>query len=156
MVLHFLELPFNSISSKHFEEIIRDALIVPLSLTKNQSFAENVNEFLQHQFENLLNCQYYNHKEVVNHEEKFSLFHLNISSLTYHFQDLNNLLKSLQNNFSIIGITESRLKVNSQPLINIDLNNFNIKSIPTESEKGGILLCISSDLNCKVRNDLKI
>ena len=89
---------------------------------------------------------------IVNHKEKFSLFHLNISSLPYHFQDLNNLLKSLKKNFSIIGITESRLKVNSQPLINIDLNNYNIESTPTESEKGGTLLYISSDLNCKVRN----
>ena len=89
---------------------------------------------------------------IVNHKEKFSLFQLNISSLPYHFQDLNDLLKSIKKNFCIIGITESRLKVNSQPLINIDLNNYNIESTPTESEKGGTLLYISSDLNYKVRN----
>ena len=49
---------------------------------------------------------------IANHEEKFSLFHLNISSLPYHFQDLNDLQNSLKKNFSIIGITESQLKVN--------------------------------------------
>ena len=123
------ELPFNSISSQHFGKISRGAPIVPLSLTKNQSFTENVNEFLQEQSKSLLNCQYYNISElsnmIVNHKEKFSLFHLNISSLPYHFQDLNDLLKSLKKNFSIIGITESLLKLNSQPLINIDLNNYN-------------------------------
>ena len=154
------ELPFNSISSQHFEKIFRDAPIVPLSLTKNQGFTENVNDFLQEQSKNLLNCQYYNISEfnnmIVNHEKKISLFHLNISSLPYHFQDLNDLLKSLKKGFSIIGITETRLKVNSQPLINIDLNNYNIESTPTESEKGGALLYISSDLNYKIRNDLKI
>ena len=115
---------------------------------------------LQEQSKNLLNCQYYNISEfnnmIVNHEEKFSLFHLSISSLPYYFQGLNDLLKSLKKSFSITGITKSRLKVNSQPLINIDLNNYNIKSTPTESEKGGTILYTSSDLNYKVRNDLKI
>ena len=141
------ELPFNSISSQHFEKIFRDAQIVPLFLTGNQSFTENVNEFLQDQSKNLLNCQFHKVSEfnnlILNHKEKFSLFHLNISSLPYHFQNLSDFLKLLKNNFSITGITESQLKVNSKPLINIDLNNYNIESTPTESEKGGTLLYIS-------------
>ena len=61
----------------------------------------------------------------------------------------------LKNNFSIIRIAEGQLKVNLQPLIDIDLSNCNTESTPTESEKGGSLLYISSDLNCKVWNDLK-
>ena len=84
------ELPFNSISSQHFEKIFRDAPIVPLSLTKNQSFTENVNEFLQKQSKNLFNCQYYNiskfNNMIVNHKENISLFHLNISSLPSIFK----------------------------------------------------------------------
>ena len=88
--------------------------------------------------------------------KKNSLFYLNIYSLIYPFQDLNQLLKSPKNNFSIIGTTDSRLKVNSQPLTNIELNNYNIESTPTGSKKGGKLLRISSDLNYKVRKDLKI
>ena len=75
--------------------------------------------------------------------------------LPYHFQNLNDFLKSLKKTL-VTGITESWIKVNSQPLINIDLNNYNIQSTPTESEKGGTLLYISSDLNYKVGNDLKI
>ena len=75
--------------------------------------------------------------------------------LPYHFQNLNDFLESLKKTL-VTGITESWIKVNSQPLINIDLNNYNIQSTPTESEKGGTLLYISSDLNYKVGNDLKI
>ena len=41
------ELPFNSISSQHFEKIFRGAPIVSMSLTKNQGFTENVNDFLK-------------------------------------------------------------------------------------------------------------
>ena len=70
------ELPFNSISSQHFEKIFRDAPIVPLSLNKNQIFTENGNEFLLAQSKSLLNCQFYNISEfnnmIVNHKEKFS------------------------------------------------------------------------------------
>ena len=70
------ELPFNSISSQHFEKIFRDAPIVPLPLNKNQIFTENVNEFLLAQSKSLLNCQFYNISEfnnmIVNHKEKFS------------------------------------------------------------------------------------
>ena len=109
------ELAFNSISSQHFDKIFRDAPIISLSFTKKQSFTENVNKFLQEQSKYLLSCQYYNISEfnmILNHKEKLSLFHLNISSLPYHFQDLNDLLKSFKKNFSVIRITESQLKVN--------------------------------------------
>ena len=67
--------------------------------------------------------------------KKISLFHLNISSLPYHFQDLNDLLKSLKKGFNIIGITDSRLKVNSQPLININLNTTTSKALQQNQEK---------------------
>ena len=117
MVLHVLlkkELPFPSISSQHFEKIFRDAPIVSLSLTKNQSFTENVNEFLQEQSKSLVNCQYYNiyefNKMIVNHKEKFSLFQLNISSLPYHFQDLNDLLKSIKKTFVLLELQRADLK----------------------------------------------
>ena len=60
------ELPFNSISSQYFEKIVRDASIVPLSLAKNQSFTENINEFLQDLSKNLPKCQYYNIYEFNN------------------------------------------------------------------------------------------
>ena len=40
-------------------QIFRDAPIAPLSLTKNQSFVDNVNKFLQEQSKNILNCQYW-------------------------------------------------------------------------------------------------
>ena len=41
-------------------------------------------------------------------------------------------------------------------MTNINLQNYKIEHTPTESEKGGSLIYISSDLNYKVRNDLKL
>ena len=90
----FLEkqLPLSSISSLQFEKVFRDTLNI--SFTRKQSFIVNVNEFFQDQFKSLLNCQYYNITEfniIESHKEKFSLFYLNISSLHYRLQDLNDL-----------------------------------------------------------------
>ena len=68
------ELRFDSISSQHLEKIFKDAPIVPVSLTKKQSFTENVDDFFQDQSKSLLNSQYYNISElnnmIVNHKEK--------------------------------------------------------------------------------------
>ena len=56
----------------------------------------------------------------------------------------------------LIGITESCLKLNVEPVVNINLENYNIEETQTESEKTRVLLCISPDMNYKVWKDLKI
>ena len=56
----------------------------------------------------------------------------------------------------MIGITESCLKKGISPLSNINLQNYKIEHTPTESEKGGSLLWMSSDLTYKVWNDWKM
>ena len=80
---------------------------------------------------------------------------MNISSLPYHFEELE-LLNEINIKFSIIGISESKLTANLYPLSNTTLKNYNIEHTTTESEKGGTLLYISSELNHKVHSDLKM
>ena len=84
------------------------------------------------------------------------MLHLNFSSLPYLFEAFDELLNPLRIKFNVIGITESRLKLNKQLLVNINLKNLNIEETPTDSEKGGALLYISSDISYKVCKDLKI
>ena len=76
--------------------------------------------------------------------------HLNISSLQYHLDELINESKT---KFSVIDITESRLDKDIAPLKS--LQHYNIQHTPTEYNKGGSLLCISTDLSYNTRNDLK-
>ena len=71
-------------------------------------------------------------------------------------RNLINSLNSLHIKFNVIGITESCIKLNVQPLIKINLKNYNTEETPTESEKGGALPYISSNMNYKVRKDLNI
>ena len=82
--------------------------------------------------------------------------HLNISSLQYHLDKLSYLIDQSKTKFSVTGITESRLNKDIAPLKNINLQNYNIQHTTTESNKGGSLLYISTDLSYKTQNDLKM
>ena len=86
----------------------------------------------------------------------FSLFHLNINSFSFHFDELENLKSKWKNDFQIIGISEARLKITQETTTNIQLENFNIEHVPTGSAKGGVLLYIKKAINYKLRPDLTI
>lgn len=82
--------------------------------------------------------------------------HLNISSLSYHIDDLNLLLSEIQHKPKIIAISESKLRKNKEPLAKIDIPGYKYEFTLTDSEKGGTLLYIAQDLNYKTRKDLNI
>ena len=66
----------------------------------------------------------------------FSLFHWNINSFSFHFDELESLISKSKNDFQIIGISETRLKKTQETTTNIELENFNIEHVPTESANG--------------------
>ena len=85
-----------------------------------------------------------------------NFLHLNISSLSYHFSELQTLLLSTKVNFDIIGISESRIKQNKNPIRNINFQNYNIEHCTTGATNGGVLLYIKDNISYKWRKDLKI
>ena len=87
--------------------------------------------------------------------KRFSTFHLNISSLTKHFDELSTLLYLLEIQFSVIGITETKFSKNIIPSIKFSLPNYSIEHTPAESSAGGALLYIANYLTYKKRKDLK-
>ena len=78
-----------------------------------------------------------------NSKDSLNFLHLNISSLPYHFSELQTLLSSTKVNFDIIAISESRIKQNEYPIDNINLQNYNIEHCTTEAANGGHYLQIS-------------
>ena len=54
----------------------------------------------------------------------------------------------------MIAITESRLTTKKDQRNSFEISNYCIEHIPTKSEKGGVLLYISKELNYKNRQDL--
>ena len=100
--------------------------------------------------ENSRTSLYYDTNEFNNLETTETIFnfqmHLNISSLQQHFEELDDILNISKTKFNAIDIAESCLKKVTLRLLNINLQNYKVEDTP---EKGGSLLCISSDLNYK-------
>ena len=76
-----------------------------------------------------------------------SFFHLNISSLTFHFDELIVLMAENKLTFDFLGITETRLKLNRNSLNPTPVPGYNIESTPTESSNGGTLFYIKKGIN---------
>ena len=85
-----------------------------------------------------------------------SFFHLNIASLSLHFDELHTIIASSETKFDFIAISETGRKKNVQPIHNIMLDGYNFIECPTESNKGGVGLYISKKYDFKPRTDLQI
>ena len=81
---------------------------------------------------------------------------LNISPLSYHNLELYDLLSHLKIKPNIIGISETRIQRGQKPINNISLPNHVYEHTPTESGKGGTLLCSDKNIKYKLHNDLNI
>ena len=67
---------------------------------------------------------------------KFTMLHINISSLSKHIDELRNLLLALSHPFDIIGVTETRLH-SDDFAVNIEIPGYVFKHTPTTTQCGG-------------------
>ena len=91
-----------------------------------------------------------------NKKSDLALFHMNIDSLQFYFDELETFQANCPIDFQVLGITESRLTEANPPATNIILPGFNYEHIPTKSANGDALLYIKNGINYKVRPDLNI
>ena len=85
----------------------------------------------------------FSYKELSSISPTSNLYlHMNISSLSYHFDDVRYLVENCQNKpkAKVIGITEFRLRTNRTVLSSINLQDYTNKRPPTSSSKGEIYL----------------
>ena len=66
------------------------------------------------------------------------------------------MMSLLDFDFNIIGITETRIKNDALPAINIDIEGYSFEQTPTEASCGGALLYIANKFKYKTRPDLLI
>ena len=154
-------IPFSKLTDPEFEQLNKGKFInsssQPLHNNIDNKTLNYLNDMVDHSQDNT--CKYYDVdglNELKLKQSLSSYLHLNISSLPYHFQELESLLASINFNFDIIGITESRILTNKQLSTDINLKNYTIEQSPTLSNKGGALLYISDSLKYKPRTDLNI
>ena len=97
---------------------------------------ENINDETE---ELPINCKYvdissFNYKQ---NKDNFSLFHLNIASLSKHKVELDTILSMINYKFDIIALTETKIKKGVTPIFDTNRDGYKKYSTPTESEKGG-------------------
>ncbi len=90
-------------------------------------------------------------KSIVN-DSSFSLFHNNIRSLKRNGDNLqSHLLNELNCHFSVIGITETRIKKSDISLdFNMNIPNYNFEFVPTPLNAGGVGMYIDNCLKYTV------
>ena len=93
---------------------------------------------------------------LLKNKEFISFFNLIISLLSSHFEEFSTLLSTYKLPFDLLGKTESRLRINTLPLTQVQLPDYNFKPTSTERSKGGTAIYIKKTLNYKLRKDLII
>ena len=91
----------------------------------------------------------------INNNNSNNLFlHMNISSVSYHIDDLSTFIMNCKNKAKVIGISGCRIKAGMPLLSNINMNNYSYEYTPAESSKGGTLLYIDKNLTLSRRRPL--
>ena len=93
----------------------------------------------------------------INNNNSNNLFlHMNISSVSYHIDDLNTFIMNCKNKPKVIWISECRIKEGKPPVSNINMKNCSYEYTPSESSKEGTLLYIDKNLRYRSRSDLTL
>ena len=109
----------------------------------------------------LIQCNYFSTEEFkkkkFDSSREFSILHLNIHSVEAHIEELRIALQIINYEFDFICLTESKIKKNSEPKIDIKIPNYqNPIGTPTEAAKGGVLLYVKEGISVEPRDDLTI
>ena len=99
--------------------------------------------------ENLNPCEYFDVNCIPNTDPEKSLFllHLNIRSLQKHFDDLNQFLCMLPDQFHIICLSETRIF--NEPKINVSLPGYSFYFSNSTTHVGGVGIFVSNSLHDK-------
>jgi hypothetical protein len=114
----------NSISNSFVEDYDTDT--VDYLEKVNEYFSKINNNTNNHDVTQYFDIEKFNNAKV--NDNSCSFLHLNISSLSYHFEELQQFLSLCTYNFDVICITESKIRFNKDTLTNISLPGFVIES----------------------------
>ena len=117
------------------------------------SFSDSSGDFLT----DSISSKYYTPREFLAskfHKSSFSVFNINIAALSRHIDDLKILLDLLEHPWDVIAISETTIREECDPLINISIDGYDFIQTPTKSFFGGVGLYVKNGIEYKVREDL--
>ena len=131
-IILFLTILNRELSQRNKGKKMKFKVLTKKSILSNQDLIDNLNNAMDDPESKMLSSKYYEPNEMKalfkNTNKHFSFFHLNISPLPFHFQELSTLITEYNLNFDFLGLSESRLKLNKNPkyqdiiLITLPLN----------------------------------
>ena len=141
-------IPFQKVSDNEYLTSIVKNIDVHEDLNLRVYPSENVssllNDFSNHNKDgpSPINCDYYDLSSHIpySNNNKHSMFHLNLASLSLHKEELVTALSLLEFEFDMIAVSESRLKAGIDPTFDLSLPGYNHYQKPTESDKGGVII----------------
>ena len=89
----------------------------------------------------------------ISHKD-FSLLHMNIRSLSCHFDDLHSLLVNLNVKFDVVGVSETWDSIKNPVSTNVNISGYSFFSTKSKSQNGGVGLYIKTGLGPVPRPDL--
>ena len=147
-------IPYSKLGDTQLEELMIGRLLASPKLT----IEKNGLIFPSDDCENVIKNELYTPENVykikVDQNSDNLFIHMNISSISYHIDHLTAFINNCKIKPKVIGLSETRLRKNRQPLSNINLENYVYESTPTESSKGGTMLYVDKQLTYRLRKDL--
>ena len=109
---------------------------------KNQLKSVSDNEDEEDFFNSMVNSEYYSindfNKIKPDKSSSFGLAHVNIASLDAHIDDLRTVLCRLKSSFDVIAISEHKIRKDSLPSNNIEIQGYQeFDYVPTKTCFGG-------------------
>lgn len=107
-----------------------------------------------------IDCEYYDQDQFLStfcqaDRSKSKLLHINARSLAKSISDIQHYLDILEDDFSIIGVSETWLKDINDPLVK--LKGYAMEGFCRQHKRGGgVALYIKNDLTYKTRHDLSL
>ena len=143
-------IPFSKLSHQQLFETNQGKKIKFKVITKplpsKNSLIDELNSAIDGTNNDLAASNYFEPKEisfVINEQtSSLSFLLLNISSLPHHFEDFSTILTENKLDFELLGIFESRIKLNGTPIFSIQLLGYKLEYTLTESSNGGTLIYI--------------
>ena len=105
---------------------------------------------------NTIHSKYYTTNDFLSakfSKNKFTVCHLNISSLQKHISELRTLLCCINHIFDIICVSETRLRT-EVPLSNIQIDGYNFIHTPTHTQCGGAGMYIKNNIEFEIITNL--
>jgi hypothetical protein len=144
-LLELNNLPYLDITSPVSNIPHLTNLDIDLNMPSDQNFAY----YTTHDFHS-------NHDicECLSNPGSFSALYCNIRSLSANHDNLVEMLSALYFPFSLIGLSEIKLREGQDPLTNIQLTGYEFLHQPSLSNAGGVAFYIKNNFNFKIRNDI--